>query len=421
MNQYKIRGILCLTLLLKAVLGFSQANFVKGTIYTLQKDTIAGYIDDQEWLQSPIKIAFKKSLEERETEIFTPANLSAFEITHRKERYEALNPTLEKLPRDFNITRFSSIGFYANRRKDMHPKSAFVRVLSNGKLMLYHYSDNELGEHFIVKKNGITEPLVNHIAMIGANISYLTHYRNQLQLLTSDACKSLSAENLDYRISSLVRFADDYNACFGAPILKTGSVKDKGKFEWGVLAGVNSNALDFEYYHASLVNAADASKNDWQVLPTGGLFFNYVAPRLRGRLALQNEFYFYNYRKTFFVAESYYESRYGYNVSYAAMNNMLRISLKVTDPSIYILLGFSNGIMIKSNYSLQKTDDGITENADFKADVRRHEQALLGGIGSRFKRFDIEGRYALGNGFSPYPTFGSPTKSISFLVKYYFD
>lgn len=102
------------------------------------------------------------------------------------------------------------------------------------------------------------------------------------------------------------------------------------------------------------------------------------------------------------------------------MNNMLRFSLKITDPSIYILIGFSNGMMIKSNYSRQKIDDGITENLDFKADVRKHEQVLLGGIGSKFKRFAIEGRYALGNGFSPYPTFGSPTKSILFLVKYYF-
>ena len=48
----------------KIIIG--QANYIKGGIITLKKDTIQGFVDDQEWIKSPVKVGFKSVLTQKE-------------------------------------------------------------------------------------------------------------------------------------------------------------------------------------------------------------------------------------------------------------------------------------------------------------------------------------------------------------------
>lgn len=403
------RSTVLIYFLLKAFLGFSQTNFVKGEIYTPSKDTISGYIDYQEWIQSPLKISFKKSLD-KEIETFTTADLLGFEIMDTKEKYVSMDITLEKLVRDMDLTKFGTIAKYANRKKDLKLKSAFMRVLSSGKITLYHFADNEMGEHFIVNKDNKIEPLIYHVAMIDEGALHITTYQDQLRLLTADGCKSLHIKNLSYKIVQLSKVIDSYNACFSAlPVMET-QTREKGKLEWGIMAGINVNALNHTIYKDI---SDDASRDEWRALPTAGVFLNYQAPRLRGRLALQNEVYFYRYQKTFTTRNG--DRSFHHLLSYIGINNLIRYSFKISNPTFYMLAGISNGVMIKNGSYVGLLGSKRKLGEDF----RKHEVAVVAGVGSRFKKMAFEARFTLGNGFTPYPDYRSISKSLSFMGRYY--
>lgn len=269
----------------------------------------------------------------------------------------------------------------------------------------------------MVKKNEKLEPLVYHVAMIGANISYLNQYQNQLQLLLKDACKPLSTDNLTYKTNALSTLIDLYNGCFSASVPANIQPKKKGKLEVGALLGVNISTLNYSRYdNTSSINTED----DWKVTPTAGVFINFVAPRLQGRLALQNEVLYYNRQRTFTLDEVTYKSLYTYDFSYIGLNNILRYSVLTTQPSLYVLAGFSNGFVVRGKTYLQKVGFGNSDKVSFDGQYRKHEQALIVGIGTQIKRFSIEARYLRGNGFSAFVSTRSLTKSTSCVLKYHF-
>ena len=173
---------LIILFLLISIFVQAQTNFVKGRLINNQKDTLSGYIDYKEWIKSPLEIAFKKELNQSSTS-YSAADLSSFVIDSNQETYESLSFNFEKLPRYLTKPKFTSIGIYANRTKEIISKKIFVRLISKGKINLYQFIDTDSDIQFVIKEKETIVSLVYHIIRIDNEIANLREYQIQLTSL----------------------------------------------------------------------------------------------------------------------------------------------------------------------------------------------------------------------------------------------
>lgn len=176
---------------------FTQQNFTKSKIINSQGDTLTGFIDYKEWIKSPKQISFKKNLSEVSV-TYSTEELKGFIIDFNGEIYRNLTLNYEKLSRSSSKPKFESLSKYANRSKIMVEKNILVRQLSNGKVNLYQFIDDNLENHLLIESNDIIEPLIYHIIEVKNEIVSLKQYQIQLNTLLINSCKKLNFEKVEY-------------------------------------------------------------------------------------------------------------------------------------------------------------------------------------------------------------------------------
>ncbi|CAH0994243.1 hypothetical protein EMA8858_00352 [Emticicia aquatica] len=387
----------------------AQSNFVKGVLINNQKDTLSGYIDYREWIKSPSEISFKKETNQASS-IYNVNDLRGFVIDYNKETYEALSFEFEKLPRHLTKHQFSSLGIYANRKKEIVDKKKFVRLISKGRINLYQFVDSDLDIQFLVKETDKIVPLVYHIIRIDNEIAKLREYQIQLTNLLSDACKKLPIEKTEYSLNEMKDLVDNYNTCFTKNVKLQITPKDKGKFEYGLLGGVSYSTLNY-IYPSPYTNSVIILKGKGNLMPIGGIYLNYVLARGRGKIAVVNEFITYSIKST--VKGIDYSH---FNIRYLGLQNLIRYKVYLGNPSIYLLLGLSNGLLINNNSFVEISSTGSTR-ADSR-EFRKHEEGIVGGIGTSFNKLMIESRYTRGNGFAVEQYTNTPTNRLEIVIKY---
>ncbi len=390
----------------------AQKNFTKGKIITIDQDTLSGYIDYKEWIKSPDQISFKEDLN-LETRIYRSNQIAGFIIDASHEIYHSLQFEIEKLPRSSNKIVYFNMKEYTNRIRRMDSVNAFVRVSSAGKATLYHYVDRDSEPHFLIKKDDKLVVLVYHIVETKHYSAKFKEYRSQLSGLLTDACKPLSIPNTEYYATSMRKLIDNYNACFGGVIKTLSAEKDKGLWEYGIMAGVgytkmmHAMASPFRYIEV---------KGDANLTPVGALFFNYVFARGRGKFALLNELHTYHLRSNTFFDDEYFH----YNMHYLGLQHLFRYTFYVGKPSIYAVAGFSYATIIKQNSTIKRRDGSTEKLVNLPWAIRNDEQRAIVGVGLKQKRFMLEARYYRGNGFTTGANATVPNNRLDLSLKYNF-
>lgn len=408
----KFKLLFSLLLALHSIFCQAQKNFTRGKIITVDKDTLSGFIDYREWIKSPDQINFREELN-LPTHTYTTNQLAGFIIDTNQEIYQSLDFTVEFLPRSSNKVMYSSTREYTTRKKRIDSVSAFVRVSSAGKAILYHYVDKDAESHFLLKKDDTLEVLVYHVVETKHYLAKYREYRSQLSRLLNDACKPLPIPATEYYASSMKKLIDTYNSCFGRQLKAGSPEKEKGRWEYGLMAGVGYTKM---VHVMATPYKYTETKGDANFTPTGGLFLNYVFARGRGKFALMNEFHTYHLKSnTSFDGESFY-----YNMHYLGLQHLFRYTFYVGRPSIYAVAGFSYANIISQKSTIKRRDGSIEKLVSIPWGVRNDEQRAIAGLGLSQKRSMLEARYYRGNGFAPGANATVPNNRFELLLKYNF-
>lgn len=401
-----------LLLLLIANICLAQKNFTKAKVITIDKDTISGYIDYKEWIKSPNQISFKEDLNHATTN-YNPTQIAGFIIESNQETYHSLNFEVENLPRSSNKIVYFNMREYTNRTKRMESVNTFVRIVSAGKVTLYHYVNKDSEPHFLLKKDNELTVLVYHIVETKQYSAKYREYRSQLSSLLTEACKPLSIYNTEYYVSSMRKLIDNYNECFSGAVKASSPQKDKGRFEYGVMAGAGYTKMTHAMANPFRYTTVKGNAN---VTPVGGLFLNYVFARGRGKYALLNELHTYQTKSAAFYDNEYFN----YDMRYLGLQHLFRYTFFVGKPSVYALIGFSYATIIKQNSTVTRRDGSIEKLVYLPWAIRNDEQRAIAGIGISQKRLMLEARYHRGNGFTTGANATPPNNRLDLMLKYNF-
>ena len=158
---------------------YSQSNFKKGYIISLQGDTLKGYIDYKESAKTPSKFVFKSLLEEKSIEYYTAHNTQKI-VIEGYDLFESFEVLLSMNEIDYN-----NIEAEANpvKKKD----TVFLKVISKGdRINLYSYRDQLKDRFFILAvPQTMPEELEFKIQKRDNQLSAINTYRIQLNQIAS--------------------------------------------------------------------------------------------------------------------------------------------------------------------------------------------------------------------------------------------
>jgi hypothetical protein len=148
----KKRFLSVCTFLFLLIYGYSQQNYLPGTIVRLKGDTLRGFINYQNSEKNPLNIYFKTDLN-HEPDIYSPQEVQSFRVAD--EMYISATVSLYE-------------GFYRTQELGNSPEvllgtgTVFLQALVRGNKSLYYLKDNEGREQFYVELDSRYELLIYH-------------------------------------------------------------------------------------------------------------------------------------------------------------------------------------------------------------------------------------------------------------------
>ncbi len=418
-GKKRISIFLILLFLVAAPYAYSQENFLPGYVIELDGDTIKGLIDYRNWGKNPEKISFQQA--GGEERLYTPSQIQGFGV--EDELY--LSAVV-----DTEISPLQSGKILPEPQLRLKTDTAFLQTMISGPKSLYYYMDKDGKEHFYIGKDGAFTLLIykKYSEQVdgGKVIKEIREYTSQLREYLSD-CPDLTSEtkNADYRKGSLEKVLLAYYDCT-AEEMDFQKTSEKIRVEFGALAGVSSTSLNFKSDNfTALVNTEYPASTSF----AGGLSFDVIFPRNRGKWSLNNELLFSTYRVSGRYEDIQSEEQYTITTTeigfaYLKLNNMIRYNHPFPDFFLFFNAGVSNGFAIgKTNEMVRESrlfSQIRTEEGEAIEDPRKLEQGLLLGLGGKWNRYSAELRYESGNGMSNFSGLSSPTNRFFFLLGYRF-
>jgi len=428
---YRITLTVCVTLLCGLFQqSFSQVNYQPGYVIHLQGDTLKGYIDYRNWEKNPRKIAFSRLTDSPRQE-FGPLDIRSFSVSG--DLYEGAIVDVET---STNNTQYLDYGPEMHVVKD----TVFARALVLGEksLYIYHYTDGIMSkEQFYIRQGDRLELLqfkvykTDHDGVTVA--AYNNFYINQIAFYLG-GCATIQNKlrGLKYNSQQLKRVFDAYYACTQTQ-MKFEEKKEKYPLEIGVLLGGTRSQVSF----SSISTVTDEELTGQAFSPgynfTGGFFFDLIKPRNHRKWSFNNELVYTAYKaeRTYYKGTQsassydYYYTRLKY--AYIKVNSMIRFKYPVGNAYIFINAGISNGYMLSGSDYLRHvikpawTDkETVTESKPFTNGVRKYEFGFLGGLGVRYRRYALEGRYESTGGMLDYIGLQATVSKTSLLLSYRF-
>lgn len=385
-----------LVLLLAGATLSAQKNFTAGGIIQWNGDTLRGLVDYREWEVSPAKIQFRTS-ENADVRSFDAQGIAGFFVTDQNEIYRTADVYLNdeasdarKMP-SFPSVREALAGYRPVRHK------VFIRLLSEGQLSLYEYTDPNR-RHFLAQPTGDTlRELVARKVIIGSAAVPLDAYKNQLRLLTA-ACPSLGInfDRLLYFEKEMTRVADKFNACTNS----TGYVraKEKTSRSFLVMAGAGMPRGKF----SGPFNGDKDVSASGSIAPMIGLGLDFNFSRARGRRGVGVEMYF-----TRFSIDNTSNDIFGKPIHYYSDLSYLRalfffrqdVFAGAVQP--YLKAGLGAGYYFSSRFRYSKILGGL-EPVEFERETKKNDVCFMGGIGMRMQRFRLETRFEWGSNLAEF-------------------
>ncbi|WP_018477534.1 outer membrane beta-barrel protein [Pontibacter roseus] len=396
-----------LILLLTCSFAFGQKKFVAGQYVTHQRDTVQVHINDQNWNRSPTIIEVKQDLSSTTTQKLGVADIKSFSLASG-DRYEVHAVDKEKA-----VTKIGSTYVYDSQFSIVRD-TVFLRALVKGKVSLYTLNEPDAQERIYIQKEGETPVELVYRAIMKSErgksgLVKLPVYRGMLTAKMTD-CPDLSNKisRVAFKPSALKSLVQDYNKCASGTEGDYVAAEEKLAFNVYALGGVSYTSLDINGHPNKALTEPEFTGMGY----TFGTSFMATLPRSHGKYALIGELLYKAYQTegTFqhvnpLTEQVYTEYTTTFEMSQLAINLLGRYRFLDRGIRPYVSLGFGNNFVLNDNskqkvYTPSYTTDKNKDGNPMGNATRKHEQALLLGIGGEWKRLQAEVRLENGNGFS---------------------
>ena len=128
----------------------AQKNYVEARIISTSKDTIAGYIDYQNWRINPRSISFKNNMAESTPTVYAPGDIHSFMV----ENDFYLSSNVDK---EVSLTNTSDLT--DNSEPIIKKDLVFLRSLIQGEKRLYYLRDGGK-DHFYINDGNEVKLLI---------------------------------------------------------------------------------------------------------------------------------------------------------------------------------------------------------------------------------------------------------------------
>lgn len=188
----------------------AQAPFVQGYFITNEGQKVDCLVKNIDWKNNPSRFSYKID-EDSSPETATLENTAEFGIGN----------TIRFIRHTVNIDRSGSSTNRLSNQKDpeFSREQVFLKVLVEGKGILFSYHEGTIVRYFYSKENANVEPLIyKEYYVSGEVVGKNNKYREQLQsFFNCQGASGLDFDDIEYKKESLVDFFIAYNECVNAP------------------------------------------------------------------------------------------------------------------------------------------------------------------------------------------------------------
>lgn len=414
-----------LFLLLTCALAFGQKRFVTGQYVTHQGDTVQAHINDQNWKRSPTFIEVKQDLASFNTQRLGVGDIKGFLLVSG-DRYEVHAVDKEK-----SVTKLGSTYLY-DSQSSMVRDTVFLRALVKGRVSLYTLNEPDAQERIYIQKEGEAPVELVYRSIMKrtggkSGIVKLPVYRGMLTARMTD-CQDLADKisKVAFKPSALKRLVQEYNMCAGGNEGDYAAAEEKIKFNVYALGGVSYTSLNIHGHPNRALSEPEFTGMGY----TFGTSFMATLPRSHGKYALIGELLYKAYRTegTFkhvnpHTEQVYTENTITFEMSQLAINALGRYRLLDKGIKPYLSLGIGNSFILNDKsrqlvYTPSSSTVNNKEGNPMASSVRKHEQALLLGIGGEWRNMQAEVRLENGNGFSAVKGVKTANNSVTVRLGY---
>ena len=397
---------------------FAQRKFVPGYYITKQGDKVEAQINDQNWDRNPTFIEVANGADVVRMGV---AELLGFGLS-TGDVYDAYSVEVDKSPTKINLIEVNSQSVIVR-------ETVFLKAMVKGAASLYYLKDNNSKEHYYIQK-GEEEPaeLIYRTVKFQAadKIGYnkLPIYRGLLTAKFTDCPKATEGiSKLAFTQKALVEQVESYNLCVSGSAGTYKAVKESIKWNIAATGGLTHSNLKFTSSDSHSVTPGNYNSTSY----TFGVTALANLPRGRGRWAIQGDLLL----KPFKAEDTYRYSSVGsmfntmqvtttFDMTYVGLNTTVRYRLMDGKIRPYLNAGIANNLVVQeSNKQISKSEgSGTTQERKPLSEIRKHEQALVFGLGVEMNKLAAELKMENGNGFSPYINLMSNRKTFAFMLSY---
>jgi len=230
------RNFLFFVLTLIAINSFGQINFENGYFINNNNQRIECLIKNSDWINNPVEFEYKLTANAK-AEKGTLSTAKEFGVT-AITRYIRADVKIDISPADID-------NFYRERNPEWSQERLYLKVLVEGKAMLYYYEKNGLVGFFYSVSDTIINQLI-YKEYYAENNQIAENFKFREQLWSNVRCANTqmnSVENIRYNTSELEQYFNKYNRGEGNLPVVYGKKERKDSFHLKISPGINYSSV----------------------------------------------------------------------------------------------------------------------------------------------------------------------------------
>jgi hypothetical protein len=378
---------------LLCISSFGQLKYEPGYIITNDGKNLSCLVKNMDWDNNPKEFYY------RQDEASAPVKATINDV---KEFAVGEAFKFRRLLASIDTSKNDLQNLENNKNPEYKNQLVFLRMLVEGKAILYTYKNEGQSWFFYGLSDSTVEPLV-YKKYQSSETSFGENALYKSQLIQNFSCQELSArdlEDLKYNAKSLSKYFVDYNNCGNSPAVVYNRPASKGMFHLSLRPGVSFSSLDIEY------TIPQANHTKFETKPTFrfGAEAEFVLPFNQNKWAIIIEptYEYFKSDETGSSSEAYADYK-AINIPFGIRYNMFLNS----KAKLFINAGYG--------YAIQFNSTLVSKNG-FKAKGGSGGN-FFGGAGFSSGRLAVEARYYLPkNIMDQYNAWRADLQTISLVV-----
>ncbi|MBS4042451.1 MAG: hypothetical protein KGZ59_01415 [Chitinophagaceae bacterium] len=375
------RIILFISFSLLTVLSFAQINFEKGYFIDNDGKKTECFIKNSDWVKNPTKFEYRINLSD-ESSLGSIESVQEFAVNNFSKYVRANEEIDRSKPMQFSVSDVSS-----NAEPDWKKETLFLKVLIEGKAILYYFEDNNFKRFFYKLNDSKIEQLIfKEYSIDGLNLRVNKKYQDQLQQsLVCDKTENINFNKISYTKNEFEKLFTKFNSCYESNTTATTTYsKNNSFFRLKGLIGMTSSNITGYYTYNNFFKDKMFSNSVSNVRI--GAEFEYVLDFNKNKWALLAEVAYENTNTT----GRYRAQSINYGTVDFGNGNVQFKSIDIGFGARHYMFLAKEAALFFNLIAFQKIDLNSTASvSNFKSNYENNFE-LAGGFGGRYKTISAE-------------------------------